>query len=54
MKRAGVNWVEGLQKLTYILNKTAKRILGYRTPFEMYHARRNAVGSKRTRSFEKK
>ena len=54
MKRTGFNWVEGLQKLIYIFNKTAKRIFGYRTPFEIYHARGNAAGSKRTRSHLKK
>ena len=43
-----------LQKWTYILNKTAKRILGYRTPFEIYHARGNAANSIRTRSHLKK
>ena len=35
----GFNWVKGLPELTSIINKTPKRILGNRTPFDVYYAR---------------
>lgn len=38
-ERQGFNWVEGLQKLTYAINKSTKRILGNKSPFQIYYSK---------------
>ena len=46
-RRRGFNWASGLQKITFIINKIPKAILGYRTPMEVYYARGNSKKTKK-------
>ena len=44
MPISGFNRMKGLQELASIINKTPKRILGNRTPFDVYYARGDILG----------
>ena len=51
MRLEGFNWVEGLQEITSIINRSPKRILGNHSPFDVYYARGDiSLSSKHRRS----
>ena len=39
MSNRGFNWVNKLPRLAYMINKTPKQVLGYCSPFDVYHNR---------------
>lgn len=54
MGRKGVNWGEDLSNYQRILNEDPKEVLGYKTPFEVYFARRsNSLDRTSTPGMEK-
>ena len=40
MGKKGVNWANNIQEYQHILNNGPKEVLAYKTPFEIYFARK--------------